>query len=128
MASNIVHSGVQHIPWTNVSGSPVVSGQIVKLGTSLGVALVDIAAGAVGIVSLDAVVSGAPTVVGAVAAAGEKLLWDVSANTATGGFDDAAASAAAGDLMGAAIAWKPIGSSDTTCTVLLTPGNVTVGT
>lgn len=114
------------IQWTNGTGAAVASGQFVKVGPSmLGVALVAIANGASGSVAVEGVFTAAPKVSGAVFAQGEKLLWDVSANTNTGAFDDSAATGATGDVMGGAIAWAAGGNGETTCKVKLTPGNAT---
>lgn len=125
MANNFVHSGDRKT-WTNATGAAVASGQLVKVGPSqLGVALVSIANGASGSVALQGVWSGIPKVSGAVFAAGEKLLFDVSAGSGVGAFDDSAASGASGDVMGAAIAWEAGTDGQTTCTVMLTPGNAT---
>jgi predicted RecA/RadA family phage recombinase len=125
MAKNYVTKG-DVIPWTNTSGADVVSDQVVKVGSNLGVALVNIAAGGVGSVALEGVFSGVPKVSGAVFAQGEKLVFDVSANGALGAFDDSAAVPATGDITGAAIAWVAGGSGEATCTIKLTPGNATV--
>lgn len=113
------HNGVKQ--YTN-AGSAIASGDIVVAGNMIGVALVDIAAsGGVGSVDFTpgCVFSGIPKVTAAVFAVGEKLIWDVSA----GKFDDSAASPATGDVTGAAVAWVAGTSSDTTCTIMLTPGN-----
>lgn len=125
MARNYVAPG-ETIQWTNGTGAAVASGQVVKLANCLGVALVAIAIGGTGSVALEGVFSGVPKVSGAVFAQGEKLLWDVSANTNTGAFDDAAATGTTGDVMGGAVAWVAGTNGQTTCTIKLTPGNTTV--
>jgi predicted RecA/RadA family phage recombinase len=125
MAKNFVTDG-KVIPWTNTSGADVVSGQVVKVGSNLGVCLVNIVSGAVGSVALEGVFSGVPKVSAAVFAQGEKLVFDVSANGALGAFDDSAATPATGDITGAAIAWVAGANTETTCTIKLTPGNTTV--
>lgn len=107
--------------WTNDSGGDVVSGQVVKMSHTLGIAVTDIASGAVGAVRVQGVYT-VPKVTAAVFAVGEKLLWDVSA----GKFDDAAATPATGDVMGAAVAWKAGANLETECQILLTPGNATL--
>lgn len=125
MAKNFVVDG-DRIEWTNGTGAPVASGQLVKVGPSLlGVALVAIAAGASGQVAIEGVFSGIAKVSGAVFVKGEKLLWDVSAGSGVGAFDDSAATGASGDVMGGAIAWEAGENLQTTCTVKLTPGNAT---
>lgn len=123
MATNFVQDG-DVIQWT--ATADVVSGQLVKVGPSLlGVALVDIANGSTGSVGIAGVFSGVNKVSGAVFSKGEKLLWDVSAASGKGAFDDSAATGASGDVMGGAIAWEAGTDGQTTCTVMLTPGNAT---
>lgn len=110
------------MPWTNGTGSAVVSGQVVKAANTLGIAVGDIADGATGELAIEGVFSDIPKVTAAVFAQGEKLLWDVSA----GKFDDSAATPATGDVMGAAVAFVAGANLETTCTIRLTPGNTTV--
>lgn len=125
MAKNYESDG-NTIQWTNGTGAAVASGQLVKVGPSmLGVALVAIASGATGSVAVEGVFSGVPKVSAAVFAQGEKLIWDVTANGGLGAFDDSAATPAAGDVTGGAIAWAAGANTETTCTVKLTPGNAT---
>jgi predicted RecA/RadA family phage recombinase len=122
MATNKVQdNGVKE--WTN-AGSAVSSGGVVVAGNMIGIALVDIANGDSGSVDFTPgrVFSGVPKVTAAVFVVGEKLIWDASA----GKFDDSAATPATGDVTGAVVAWVAGTSSDTTCTVMLTPGNSTV--
>lgn len=115
------------INWTNGTGANVASGQMVKVGpTTLGVALVDIASTAQGAVRISGVFKDVPKVSAAVFVQGEKLIWDVSANSGLGAFDDSAASPATGDVTGGAIAWVAGANGETVCTVLLTPGNAAV--
>jgi predicted RecA/RadA family phage recombinase len=64
----------------------------------LGVALVAIAIGGTGSVAIEGVFSGVPKVSGAVFVQGEKLVFDSSAGSGVGAFDDAAATPAAGDI------------------------------
>jgi predicted RecA/RadA family phage recombinase len=110
------------MPWTNGTGSAVVSGQVVKSGHTLGIAVGDIADGATGEIAIEGVFSDIPKVTGAVFAQGEKLIWDVSA----GKFDDSAATPASGDVTGGAIAFAAGTDGQTTCTIKLTPGNTTL--
>ena len=114
--------------WTNGTGAAVVSGQLVKAQNMLGVALVDIANGSSGSVDFTPgrVYSGIAKVSGAVFVVGEKLIWDVSQLSGAGAFDDSAATPATGDVTGAAIAMVAGANGETTCTVMLTPGNSTV--
>lgn len=105
----------------------IASGQVVKVGNVLGVALVAIPNGGTGSVALEGVFS-APKVAGAVITVGQSLTWDVSANTGAGAFDDNAATPAAGDVTGAAaMAFETVGSGPTTMLVKFTgvPGIVT---
>lgn len=114
------------IPWTNTTGAAVAVDQVVKVGSSIGVALGAIAIGAVGSVALEGVFSGVPKVSAAVFAQGEKLIFDVSANGGLGAFDDSSATPATGDVTGGAIAWVAGADTETTCTIKLTPGNSAV--
>lgn len=126
MATNFVQDG-EVIQWTNGTGSAVASGQAVKIGGGLlGVALVNIANGSTGSVAIEGVFSGVSKVSGAVFAKGEKLMFDVSAASGAGAFDDSSATGASGDVMGGAIAWEAGSDGQTTCTIKLTPGNSTV--
>lgn len=125
MARNYVAPG-ETLTWTNGTGAAVASGQVVKVGNLVCVALVAIGIGGTGSVAVEGVFSGIPKVSGAVFAQGEKLLLDVSGNGGLGAFDDSAASPATGDVMGGAIAWEAGTSGQTTCTIKLTPGNSTV--
>jgi len=122
MATNLVQSDGVKL-WTN-GGSAVVSGGVVVMGNMIGIALVDIAGSATGSVDFTPgrVFSGIPKVTAAVFTAGEKLIWDVSA----GKFDDSAASPASGDVTGAVTAWVAGANGETTCSIMLTPGNSTL--
>ena len=122
MATNYVQKG-HVIDWVNGTGSAVSANDVVKLGNTLGVALVDIANGATGSVAIRGVFT-VPKVSGAVIAQGESLTWDVSA----GKFDDNAATPASGDVTGAAaLAWEAAGNGVTELDVYFTgaPGTVT---
>lgn len=121
MATNKQQEG-DVITWTNDTGSNVAAGGIAVIKHMIGVALVDIANGASGAVALEGVFSNIPKVTAAVFVVGEKLIWDASA----GKFDDSAATPATGDITGACVAWVAGTSSDTTCTIKLTPGNATL--
>lgn len=108
--------------WTNGTGSAVASGDVVVSGHSIGIAQVDIANGASGIVDFTpGKVYTVPKVSAAVFALGEKLIYDVSA----GAFDDSAATPATGDITGGAVAAKAGANTETTCEIMLTPGNAT---
>lgn len=103
--------------WTN-GGSAVVSGAVVVMGSLLGVAITDIAAGAVGAVKIEDVFLAMPKTTGTAWTLGLSLNWDVS----TGKFDSSAATPATGDLVQCAIAWEAAASGDTTGVVLLLGG------
>lgn len=118
MAKNFVQKG-DVISFT--AGGAVASGAVVPLQHAIGIALAAAAAsGAVIAVAVEGVFT-VPKVSGAEFAAGEKLLWDVSALA----FDDSAATPATGDIMGAVIAVEPGTAGQTTAVVKLTPGNAT---
>lgn len=124
MARNYKQTGdvIQH-----TAGADITSGQVVKLGNILGVALVDIPNGGTGAVAIRGVFT-VPKVSAAVIAAGESLTWDVSANASAGAFDDNLATPATGDVTGAAaVAFQSAGNGATTLDVMFTgvPGTVT---
>ncbi len=122
MAKNYV-SGGEVITWTN-GGSAVVSGQVVRVGQILGVALAAIAGSASGPVAIKGVFT-VPKVSGAVIAQGESLVWDASAAA----FDDNAATPATGDVSGGgpATAMEAAGNGVTSMKVRFNgiPGTVT---
>lgn len=125
MARNYESDG-KVIQWTNGTGAAVASGQVVKVGNTLGVALVAIQIGGSGSVAVEGVFSGVPKVSAAVFVQGEKLVFDVSANGGLGAFDDSATVPASGDVTGGAVAWVAGANLETTCTIKLAPGNTTV--
>lgn len=110
MAQNRVQPG-KTIYWTNSTGAAVVSGQVVVVGTLIGVALSDIAAGAAGDVAMEEVYA-LPKATGIITQ-GARVYWDAdgdpvggvegsgaititaTANTLAGFAFDAAASGAA---------------------------------
>lgn len=108
------------MPYTP-SGADVASGAVVVSGHTIGIALGDIADGETGTIAIEGVFEGVPKVSAAVFAAGEKLIYDVSA----GEFDDSSATPASGDITGGAIAMVAGANLETTCTIKLTPGNAT---
>jgi len=123
MADNYIQPGdiINHVATADIT-----SGQVVKIGQILGVALTDIANGATGSVAVRGVFT-VPKVSGAVIAAGESLTWDVSASSGAGAFDDNAATPATGDVTGPpAVAYEAAGSGVTTLRVMFTgvPGTV----
>lgn len=118
--NNTVQAG-RIIPFT--AAADVVSGQVVRIGQLLGVAVSDVASGATGLANIDCVAS-VPKVSAAVIAAGESLTWDASAAA----FDDNAATPATGDVTGpAAVAFEAAGNGVTSLAVKFTgvPGTVT---
>ncbi len=105
MAKNFVNHG-STLNFSN-TGAAINSGDVVVVGESLGVAIVDIAATTgSGTVRIEGVFD-LPKVDGAVIAQGEMVMWDSSA----GAFDDNAATPATGDLSGAAIAMEAKGAT-----------------
>lgn len=119
MAQNYDSDG-DVIPYTNTTGAAIASGQVVVIGHILGIALVAIAIGATGSVAVSGVWT-VPKVAGAVFVQGEKLIWDASGAA----FDDSAATPAAGDITGGAVAWAAGSNGQATALVKLTPGNTT---
>ena len=121
---NFVSDG-NTVSYTNGGGSTIPSGTLVKAGHTLGWAITDIPAGGTGTLRIRGKGT-APKVSAAVFAVGEKLVFDVSANSGVGAFDDSAATPASGDITGGAIAAVAGANNETTCTVVLTPGNTTL--
>jgi predicted RecA/RadA family phage recombinase len=128
MTRKVVHTGGEDdiFQYTNGGGATILAGTLIKMMHTLGVALVDIAVGATGSVAVGGIISGVPKVPAAVFAVGEKLIWDVSAASGAGEFDDSAATPATGDVTGAAVAAVAGANAETTCTIKLTPGNATI--
>jgi predicted RecA/RadA family phage recombinase len=121
MSKNFVQRG-DVINYAN-AGSAIAAGDVVVMGHTIGVALVDIAATTgVGAVAIEGVFT-VPKVAAAVFAQGEKLIFDVSATPPA--FDDSAATPASGDITGGAVAMVAGLNTETTCVVRLTPGNAT---
>lgn len=120
MATNYLAEG-KVVNYT--AGADITAGSVVKMNKILGVAIADIANGAVGPVQIEGVFS-CPKLSTAVIGLGESLTWDVSA----GNFDDQAATPASGDVTGAAaVAVEAAGNGTTTVKVKFTgtPGTVT---
>jgi predicted RecA/RadA family phage recombinase len=108
--------------FTITAGANLTSGQVVRVGNTLCVALMDIANGATGQAARRGVFV-VPKVSGAVIAQGESLVWDASAAA----FDDNLASPATGDVSGApAVAFEAAGNGVTSLAVYFTgvPGTV----
>lgn len=104
-----------------IAAGTIVSGQIVEMKHTIGVALKGGASGETIPVAVEGVFE-VPKVSAAVFVVGEKLIWDTSA----GAFDDSAATPASGDITGAAIAMRLGANAETTCLVKLTPSNTTL--
>lgn len=115
--NNYIQPGANRT-WVNATGSDVVAGQVVKVGQMLAIAAVDIANGASGTVAFEGVFR-VPKVSAAVIAHGEMVLWDVSANSGAGGFDDNQATPATGDVSNAAVAAEAAGDGATTVLIQL---------
>lgn len=107
-----------------VAGGTITNGQVVVMGHILGVALKGGASGDVIPVAIEGVFE-LPKVSAAVFVQGEKLIFDVSAASGAGEFDDSAATPATGDITGGAIAMRAGLNTEATCLVKLTPGNAT---
>lgn len=121
MANNYRQPG-EVLTWTNGTGSAVASGQVVKIGQTLGVALVDIANGASGSVAISGVFV-VPKATSAVIAQGDPVLWDVS----EGKFDAKGATPATGDVSGGSVtAFEAAGNGTTSLRVRFNgiPGTV----
>jgi predicted RecA/RadA family phage recombinase len=126
VANNYVTDG-DSLQWTNSGGSTVAAGTVVAIGNILGVVQADIEASATGTVAIEGVYT-VPKVSGAVIAQGESLVWDVSANSNAGAFDDNAATPATGDISGPpALAYEAAGAGVTSFRVKFTgvPGTKT---
>ena len=118
MATNFKQNGDS---LTITAGATTVSGQVVAVGNQIGIAVNDIASGAVGLVGMVGVYN-VPKVSGAVIVAGESVIWDVTAAA----FDDNLATPAIGDISSACTAWESAGSGVTTIAVKLNTGVGTV--
>jgi len=119
MAKNFIQPGnvIEYTPTADV-----VSGQVVKVGSLLGVALNDIPAGIPGQVQITGVFS-VPKVSAASFTAGEPVMW----NAASSAFDNVAAQPATGDVTGpCAVAFADAAAGQTTMLVRFTgvPGTV----
>lgn len=107
-----------------VAGGAITNGQVVVMGHALGVALKSGVSGEIIPVAIEGVFE-LPKVPGAVFVQGEKLIFDVSAASGAGEFDDSLATPATGDITGGAIAMRAGLNTEPTCLVKLTPGNAT---
>lgn len=101
------------------------AGQLVLVGEVLGVTQHAAESGSPCEVALAGVFE-LPKVSAAVIAAGETMVWDVSANDNTGAFDDNLATPALGDISGGCIAIEGAGSGAIKVKVKLLPYPPTV--
>lgn len=108
-----------------IAAGTIASGQVVVMGNTLGVALKSGSSGDTIAVAIEGVFE-LPKVSAAVFVVGEKLIFDISAASGAGEFDDSAATPATGDVTGGAIAMRLGANTELTCLVKLTPGNNTV--
>jgi len=121
MANNYVQEG-KVLPYTVPASTTITSGQVVRVGNILGVALGGGTTGDMIQVQIEGVFS-VPKVSAAVIAVGESLTWDASAAA----FDDNAATPATGDVTGAAaVAFEAAAATTTSLKVRFTgvPGTV----
>ena len=119
MATNFVQNG-GIIEYAN-AGAAISSGDVVVVGTQIGIALVDIAAtSGVGSVAMEGIYN-VPKVDAAVIAQGEEVFYDVSASE----FDDNLATPATGDVSNCCVAWEAKGA--TTGETIAVKLNVGVG-
>jgi predicted RecA/RadA family phage recombinase len=119
MANNAVQPG-KVLDYVNTTDAAVRSGDVVVAGALLGVALVDIAIGATGSVSIDGVYA-VPKVAGAAVGQGVAVVFKASSKAFTVG------APAAGDVTGAAaVAFDAAASAATVMHVKFTgvPGTV----
>jgi predicted RecA/RadA family phage recombinase len=107
-----------------IAAGVITAGQVVVMGHTIGVALKSGVSGDTIPVAIEGVFE-LPKVAAAVFVVGEKLIFDISAASGAGEFDDSAATPATGDITGGAIAMRLGANAETTCLVKLTPGNAT---
>ena len=93
MAKNHIQPG-KVLDYINTTGTAIASGAVVAVGSTLGVALVDIAPGATGSVAVDGVFA-VPKVVGKAIAQGDAVVFKADTQAFTTG------AVAAGDISGA---------------------------
>lgn len=107
MATNYVQGEVLVID--AAAPATVVSGQVVRLGKIMAIAMKDITSGATGPFGITGVFT-VPKVTAGVVAVGEGLMWDASAAK----FDDDAATPATGDVSGGGVTAVEVGTSSMT--------------
>lgn len=114
---NNSHSRGDHI--TYVAPANIVSGQALALGVLLVVSITDVASGASGAGAVEGVFA-LPKLASAEVAQGDSLIWDVSEG------EFIVASAAAGDLVGCAVAVAAAGAGAETVLAKLALGAATI--
>lgn len=122
---NYIQDG-ERITYTNATGTAIASGDPVVIGSTIGVACVDIADGASGAVALEGVFTLPKTAgsSGHAIAQGDVMLFDISEAE----FDIKTATDAAGDILGGAIAFEAAATTATTVKVKLCgPGAIQTG-
>lgn len=100
----------------HIAAAAITSGDLVGVGPLLGVALSDIANGATGSIQVSGVFS-LPKATGALSA-GALINYDASADNMTG-----SATAATGDITGAAVVTTAAASGDANVNAILLPGS-----
>lgn len=115
MARNYTQPG-NVLSYTAGVGEQYSAGDVVVMGDTVGIALVDIGEGETGSVAIEGVFE-VPKVSGTAWSVGQKIDWDASASAFTVG-----ATPAEGDVIGCAIVAAPAGSTETTGYAKLTPG------
>ncbi len=116
MATNFIQDG-STIDHANSSGSTILSGAVVVIGSLIGVAIADIPNGEKGAVRIEGVFE-LPKVEAAVIGTGEDVIYDITALE----FDDNAATAEAGGVSGACVAVEAAGNGALTVKVKLNVG------
>lgn len=121
MARNYIQPGAV-FDYANDTGVAISSGDVVPMGSAIGVAIVDIAIGGAGSVQSEGVFSlpKGDTAIGQ----GDPLIWDASAGVFEKVGDVVAAT---GDISNTAVAFSAAAAGDATVQVKLTgaPGTVT---
>lgn len=118
MTTKYVQDGAV-LDWTNGTGAAVSSGDIVVMGDTVGIALVDIADGDTGSVQIEGVFTVAK-VAGTAINQGDSVDYDASEGAVSKGI-----TTAAGDVTTFGVAAAAAASADTTMQVKLTPGTGT---
>jgi predicted RecA/RadA family phage recombinase len=108
------------LDYSNASGSTILSGAVIVIGTLIGVAVADIADGTTGAVRVSGVVNLAKTSA-TVIAMGDSLDYDVSTSTFS-----KIGTPATGDVIACCVAAAAAGSGVTTVDVMLNVRGVTV--